>query len=61
MQKLEQHKLDSISVTAFTTLEGVVKQFIKDLQDYNEEDQTYVCSINFVKKLRDALEIPKCI
>jgi C4-type Zn-finger protein len=61
MQKLEQHKLDSISVTAFTTLEGVVKQFIKDLQDYNEEDQTYVRSINIVKKLRDALEIPKCV
>jgi hypothetical protein len=61
MEKLDHHKVDSISITAFTTLEGVVKQIIKDLELKTNQDQSFVRSIEVTKKLRDALEIPKCL
>ena len=60
-QKLDQHKVDSISITAFTTLEKVVKGMLHEIQLDPRRDQTFVSSISLIKKLRDALCVQKCI
>jgi len=38
MEKLDHNKVESISITAFTTLEGVIKQLINELSLKHNKD-----------------------